>query len=103
VNARDAMSRGGTLPIAVSRLERERDTPELARGPYVRLEVRDTGSGMDAATLERVFEPFFTTKATGKGSGLGLSTVYGVVKQLHVEAPGEFRVSSADYVLEQLG
>jgi signal transduction histidine kinase/ActR/RegA family two-component response regulator len=83
VNARDAMARRGTLSIAVDRVQRERDTPDLAHGVYAQLMVRDTGCGMDAATRERIFEPFFTTKAPGVGSGLGLSTVYGVVKQLH--------------------
>jgi PAS domain S-box-containing protein len=78
VNARDAMSRGGALTVSVDRVE----AAGPGRGSYVKLEVSDTGCGMDEATKQRVFEPFFTTKPPGKGSGLGLSTVYGVVKQL---------------------
>lgn len=85
LNARDAMPSGGTLLIATSNvrfeapIEVEQDT--LAPGDYVLLEVADTGSGMDAATAARAFEPFFTTKDVGKGSGLGLSMVYGFVRQ----------------------
>jgi PAS domain S-box-containing protein len=82
VNARDAMSRGGTLTLTVDRAQPATVPQSLAPGGYVTLAVRDTGCGMDEATRERAFEPFFTTKAPGKGSGLGLSTVYGVVKQL---------------------
>jgi signal transduction histidine kinase/CheY-like chemotaxis protein len=87
VNARDAMSGRGTLHIALDRVIVETETRDVPAGPYARLTVRDTGCGMDASTRERIFEPFFTTKAAGKGSGLGLSTVYGVVKQLggHIE------------------
>ena len=82
VNARDAMTRGGSLTVSVDRVEVTGSGHAIPAGWYVKLEVSDTGSGMDDATKQRVFEPFFTTKAPGKGSGLGLSTVYGVVKQL---------------------
>jgi signal transduction histidine kinase/CheY-like chemotaxis protein len=82
VNARDAMSSRGTLYVQLDRVTVETETREVPCGHYVRLIVRDTGCGMDDATRERIFEPFFTTKLADEGSGLGLSTVYGVVKQL---------------------
>ena len=82
VNARDAMTRGGSLTVSVDRVEVTGSGHAIPEGWYVKLEVSDTGSGMDDATKQRVFEPSSTTKAPGKGSGLGLSTVYGVVKQL---------------------
>ena len=82
VNARDAMSGRGTLSLALDRVTVETETRDVPAGQYVRLTVGDTGCGMDQPTRDRIFEPFFTTKAAGKGSGLGLSTVYGVVKQL---------------------
>ena len=82
VNARDAMSGRGTLRVELDRVTVETETQDVPGGHYVRLIVRDTGCGMDEATRDRIFEPFFTTKIAGKGSGLGLSTVYGVVKQL---------------------
>ncbi|WP_051305602.1 PAS domain S-box protein [Desulfogranum mediterraneum] len=85
INARDAMPDGGLITIGadntiVDRLH-DPDHPGITPGNYVLLQVRDTGVGMDAATLSHIFEPFFTTKDVGNGSGLGLATVYGIIKQ----------------------
>ena len=105
VNARDAMPRGGRLLIRTDTVQFDdlaarQLAPDLRGGPYVLLEVTDNGCGMDEEVKSRIFEPFYTTKEQGKGTGLGLATVYGVVKQsggtTTVEsAPGEgttFRV-----------
>jgi two-component system, cell cycle sensor histidine kinase and response regulator CckA len=87
LNAADAMPDGGrlTLRTAVTALapgdQRLPLEPDVKPGPYVELALKDAGTGMDAATLDRIFEPFFTTKPVGKGTGLGLSTVYGIVRQ----------------------
>ncbi len=85
LNARDAMIEGGRLYISLSSVEVD-EMDQLLRpgakpGSYVCLSMKDTGEGMDKATLDRIFEPFFTTKEQGKGTGMGLATVYGVLQQ----------------------
>jgi two-component system cell cycle sensor histidine kinase/response regulator CckA len=85
VNARDAMPDGGRVAIAIRRdeltCELVRDRAHVPPGEYVVIEVRDTGTGIPPDGLSKVFEPFYTTKKTGEGTGLGLSTAYGIVKQ----------------------
>jgi CheY-like chemotaxis protein len=105
VNARDAMPKGGKLTIATAPREVLSDLGEgeslIRAGTYATLSVSDTGVGMDSETRARIFEPFFTTKDVGKGTGLGLATVYGIIKQsngqIEVESePGKgasFRLS----------
>jgi PAS domain S-box-containing protein len=95
INARDAMPLGGRLTIATANVDLTasdiRDSEDLTAGSYVSLSVGDTGIGMSKSTLEKAFEPFFTTKPIGQGTGLGLSMIYGFVKQSggHVQIESE--------------
>jgi signal transduction histidine kinase len=90
VNARDAMPSGGRLSLSTENLTIEAGHPDLTPGSWVRLRVRDTGAGMSRAVKAHLFEPFFTTKPSGRGTGLGLATVYGIVRQ----AGGQVRAES---------
>jgi signal transduction histidine kinase len=91
INARDAMPEGGAVRVETAPVSLSAATDDLPRGDYVRLSVADTGVGMSPEVAARAFEPFFTTKETGKGSGLGLSMVYGFAKQ----SAGALRIDSA--------
>ena len=97
VNARDAMPDGGAITIVTSNAEIAENEDAIEPGRYVTLTIRDNGQGIDEATLRQIFEPFFTTKDAGKGTGLGLATVYGIVKQSggYVAVDSEVGVGSA--------
>lgn len=94
INARDAMPKGGKITIGTDVVEAGEEllsrNTNLVPGSYVRIRITDDGTGMDAETAARIFEPFFTTKELGKGTGLGLATVYGLIQQLE----GEIEVDS---------
>jgi len=93
LNARDAMPDGGRLSIGTDRVNtggEDSISPTLTPGPYVQITISDTGQGMSSEVLEHIYEPFFTTKSRGRGTGLGLSTVYGIVQQ----AGGDISVTS---------
>jgi PAS domain S-box-containing protein len=92
INARDAMPDGGRVIISSENIDVEGRSGEVLQGNYVRLSVRDTGSGMSGDVLGRAFDPFFTTKPIGQGTGLGLSMVYGFVKQ----TGGHVQIDSAE-------
>ena len=91
INARDAMPHGGKLVIRTEIVEILQDHRQLNPGPHVKLEIEDTGVGMDAELIGHIFEPFFTTKERGRGTGLGLATVFGIVQQNE----GHIEVSSS--------
>ncbi len=93
VNARDAIKGSGRITIATHNIQPEAPTlpGKSLQGDYVELTISDSGTGMDSGLIENIFEPFFTTKEFGAGTGLGLSTVYGIIKQNH----GTIRVDSA--------
>jgi len=100
INSRDAMAGGGRITIETRNVTVDRqyaaDNPEVTPGPYVMIAVSDSGSGMTSAVLERAFDPFFTTKEVGKGSGLGLSQVYGFAKTAggHVKIYSELGIGT---------
>ncbi len=96
INSRDAMPGGGQITIETSTVDIAHTTPALRPGSYVTLAVTDTGCGIPEAHRGRLFEPFFTTKPPGKGSGLGLATVYGIVKQSegHIDVESEEEAGS---------
>jgi len=104
INARDAMPNGGRLTIGTAKVDidaaRAQSHGEARAGNFLSLSVADTGCGMDPATLKKVFEPFFTTKAPGQGTGLGLATVFGIVKQHRgwIDVQSEVGVGSVFHV-----